>query len=458
MKKIVLTLIAAMICGFQTQSFASSSVDALIQKLEDKGILTDQDAAQLKDEIGANEKNSQESTFKTLLPDWLNNMKVSGDFRLRDQLQVRKVPLTSGGGHNFDRNRGRMRVRLNFEDQVNDKLKVIVGIATDGEGGTFPGNDRSNNITFGGNAGSEGTFNKSSLVLNKAYAVYTPASWATLMGGQMDNPIWEPASLLWDPDITPIGGVVQLQKRVNDLVTPFSTNAMFILKDNSPSTTTTKTDPYMFVTQEGIKGNLTDKVYYKAAASYYNLSNPTHLFLDNGTDLSGATTIGGNTIFPGTTSKYLYDFELVGGDIELGMNDPLGEMLDNLPVPVYVAQAGVFGSYYQNIEAPSGDNTSWEAGAYVGNSALNGWGTWKLQSYYKVLERDSWVDALPDDDFYSGDTDTAGWRNQLDIGLAKNAWFSLTYFRTHVYKTYGTTTFSQKAPEDLFQMDLNMKF
>ena len=285
MKKIVLTLTAAMIFVWQGPSFAASSVDALIQKLEDKGILTDQDAAQLKGEIAFNEQSSQQSTFKNLLPDWLNSMKLTGDFRLRDQIQVRKVKQAAGVD-NLDRNRGRFRARLNVEDQINDKMKVIVGIATNGESGTFPGNGRSNNITFGGNASGEGSFNKSSLVLNKAYAVYTPASWATLMGGQMDNPIWEPGSLLWDPDITPVGGAVQLQKRLNDYITPFTTNALFVLKDNSPSlsVTGTKTDPYMIVSQAGIKGNLTEKVYYKAAGSFYNVSNPHHLQLDNSLD------------------------------------------------------------------------------------------------------------------------------------------------------------------------------
>ena len=38
----------------------------------------------------------------------------------------------------------RIRARLNFEDQVNDKVKVVVGIATDG------GTARSNNYTLGG--------------------------------------------------------------------------------------------------------------------------------------------------------------------------------------------------------------------------------------------------------------------------------------------------------------------
>src|SRR5580704_8884799 len=95
MKKIVLTLTAGIIFAWQGLSFASS-VDALIQKLEDKGILTDQDAVQLKGQIASDEKSSTETTFKSLLPDWLNSIKLTGDFRLRDQLQVRKTKQAAG--------------------------------------------------------------------------------------------------------------------------------------------------------------------------------------------------------------------------------------------------------------------------------------------------------------------------------------------------------------------------
>jgi len=453
MKKNVLTLTVGIIFAWQGFSFAASSVDALIQKLEDKGILTDQDAAQLKGEIASNEQNAQQSTFKNMLPDWLNTMKLTGDFRLRDQQQVRKVKGGTASGDNLDRNRVRLRARLNIEDQINDKVKVIFGIATNGESGSFPGNQRSNNITFGGNAGSEGSFNKSALVLNKAYAIYTPASWATLIGGQMDNPIWEPGSLLWDPDITPIGGVVQLQKKLNDYMTPFTTNAIYILKDNTPSlsATGTKTDPYMIVSQAGLKGNLTEKVYYKAAGSFYDVSNPHHLQLDN--SLTTNTTNAPNT---GSGGMYSNSYELVGGALELGMNDPFGELL---PSPIYIPQVGAFGQFFKNVD-PSHQNSAWMIGGYMGSSAINGFGTWKVQSYYKVLERDSWLDAFPDDDFYSGDTDTAGYRTQLDIGLAKNVWFTMSYFRAHVYKliSSGVSGFSSTAPEDLFQMDLNFKF
>ena len=97
------------------------------------------------------------------------------------------------------------------------------------------------------------------------------------------------------------------------------------------------------------------------------------------------------------------DVIAVGADI--GMNDPFGELL---PSPIFIPQIGVFGDFAQNEAQQDKQNKAWEIGGYMGNTVLNGWGTWKIQSYYKVLERDSWLDILPDDDFYSGDTNTKG--------------------------------------------------
>jgi hypothetical protein len=464
MKKIVFTVVSAMLFSWQGPSYAASSVDALIQKLEDKGILTTQDAAQLKDEISANEKTSQETSFKGMLPDWLNTMKFSGDFRLRDQMERRQVPGGSATGSHLERNRGRFRARLNMEDQVNDKLKVIFGLATNGENSIGNGNPRSNNITFGGNNGTEGSFNKPTVVINKAYAVYTPTSFMTLMGGKLDNPMWEPASLLWDPDITPEGGTIQLQKKINDYFTPFSTTSFFVLKDAAPSTAVTafKTDPYMFVTQNGVKGNLTEKVYYKGALSYYNISNHNRVNLDFRPSAPGASGTNNTNSMSTVTGTYTYGFNVIGGSVDLGMNDPFGELL---PSPIYIPQIGVFGQYFDNM-TPSRQHTTWQLGYYMGSSAINGWGTWKIQTYYKVLERDSWLDILPDDDFYSGATDTHGWRTELDVGLAKNTWFTFSWFSTDVWKHIphllnGATNdvaFSKSAPETLFQADLNFKF
>jgi len=407
-----------------------------------------------------------------MIPDWVSSLKITGDFRFRDQLQVRKVAGGSIYSHEYI-NRARIRARLNFEDQITDKIKVVVGLATDG------GTSRSNNYTLGGSAYNYSTatgygtgienrdsFGKPAPVLNKAYAVYTPNSMITVMGGKLDNPIWEPggSSFLWDPDITPEGGSIQVQKKLNDYITPWIQEDVFDLHNVYNATSlAVRTDPYMMLTQGGIKGNLTDKVFYKAGVSWYDVNNPDH-FIFNET-LNTNTQIIGPTGVP--VYKYNYNNVIAEG-AEFGMNDPFGELL---PSPIYIPQIGLFGDYSQNQSSGDHDNKAWEAGAYVGNSALNGWGTWKLQSCFKVLERDSWLDILPDDDFYSGDTNTKGWRSQLDIGLAKNVWFTMAYFHDNVFRKIadigvpsgnnpnGTSAvMSGSAPEDLFQMDLNFKF
>jgi hypothetical protein len=471
MKKIVLTLLAAMILGWQGMSFAATSVDALIQKLEDKGILTNQEASQIKDQISGDESDAMQKSFKSQIPDWVSGLKVSGDFRIRDQVNRRDVPNGTSAGDNLVQNRARIRARLNFEDQVNDKLKMVVGIATGG------GTARSNNYTLGGaSANKDGvtnqdSFGKPEIILNKAYAVYTPNDMITVMGGKLDNPVWEPAnaSFFWDPDITPEGGAIQIQKKLNDYVTPWVQEVVFDLHNQTPtavngSTISVKTDPYMMLTQGGLKGNLTEKVYYKAAVSWYDINNPSHLVYGESVNTNSQVwnPLGYSVL------KYNFNDVIVEG-ADIGINDPFGDML---PTPIYIPQVGVFGDFASNQASGDKQNKAWEAGAYMGSSALNGWGTWKIQSYYKVLERDSWLDILPDDDFYSGDTNTKGWRSEIDIGLAKNVWFTMSYFHTNVFKdltnlgaatasaTNGpvSATMSKSAPEDLFQMDLNMKF
>jgi len=447
MKKIVLTLTAAILFAWQGLSFATSSVDALIQKLEDKGILTDQDAIQLKGEISYNEQTSQKATFKSMLPDWLNSIRLTGDFRLRYQYQRRDLP---SGGLVLPRNNGKYRGRLQLEDQINDKFKVIFGIATDG------GNPRSNNVIMGGNSTANDAFGKGFIVANKAYAIYSPASFVTLKAGKMDNPIWEPTYVLWDPDTTPEGGDIELQKKINDWITPFSTTGIFVLHDAAP-TGALRQDPFLFFEQYGIKGNLTDKAYYKAAGIYYNVHNPSNTLLTN--------SLGTNTIIQGYGLRYSFN-DVIGGTAELGLNNPLKDVL---PSFINVQQVGVIGQYTDNT-ASSRTGASWLIGGYAGNSVVNGWGTWRILTGYKVIERDAWLDSLPDNDFYSGDTNTAGYRTQLDIGLAKNVWMTLALFDTHVFKRFdsivtsvtpnsGTSTaFATRASETQAQVDLNFRF
>ncbi len=437
MKKTAWLLALGVFLAWQGMSMATTTVDALVQKLVEKGILTNQEATQIKGEISSDEEKAQKASFKSQLPGWVSNIKVGGDFRLRDQWEKKQV----NGSTNYARNRVRIRARVNFEDQINDKVKAIIGIATDG------GSARSNNETLGGNSSSLDDFGKAGVTLNKAYAIYTPNAYVTLKGGKMDNPLWEPGTMLWDPDITPEGGSIELQKKLNNYATAFSTDTVFVLHDSAPSSIT-RTNPYMLALQGGIRGDLTEKIYYKTAATWYDINNPSHIMFTNnsGTNTPGAITGG---------TGLAYNYRAIVGAAELGMNDPFGELL---PPSIYIPQAGVFGEYANNPSL-SKNNSAWMMGAYMGNPSINGWGTWKLKSFYKVVERDSWLDSILSDDFYGGDSSAAGWQNEIDIGLAKNVYLTVMYYHTHVYKPFSSVAaLAQKAPQDLVQTDINFNF
>ena len=104
-------------------------IDALIEKLIQKGILTPDEADNLKGQVAYDTATINEAAAKKAVPDWVQNFKVGGDFRARIQTDRRESGVPNAQGERF---RNRIRARLNFETKVNDKAKVVIGIATDG--------------------------------------------------------------------------------------------------------------------------------------------------------------------------------------------------------------------------------------------------------------------------------------------------------------------------------------
>jgi len=426
--------------AFSYAAGPDTQVDALVAKLVEKGILSQDEADVLKGRIAYDAKTIQESNMKTGLPDWVQNFKVGGDFRARVQSERRE---SGAGAAQGDRVRGRIRARLNFETKVNDKARVVLGIATDGGAqSTNQNNPRSNNYTFSSENGtSANPFSKPYVVLNKAYGQYMVNDKLTLTAGKMDSPIWEPMEFLMDSDITPEGGAIQYNYKVNSMIGLFATGGAFALNEFNPSTS----DPFMYVGQFGATIKPFDRLDAKAAFMYVGYGNIKSGF----TGPAGGSSSGtNNTLNTANGANGLkYDYSSPVGAIDIGLNDPFGELL-----PVYIPRVGVFGEYTRNPSAPD-KNAAWMAGAYIGNSKVGGWGTWKVTGAYKVLGRDAWLDIFPDSDFYGGQTDTKGVEAILEIGLAKNMTFALDYY--HARRMSSTVA---KAPEHLVQYDINWKF
>ena len=113
----------------------AGEIDILVEKLVEKGVLNHGEAAQILTETKEEIRRQVVAGESASVPQWAQNMKMKGDFRLRYQNAKYKNTVD-------DRNRARIRFRLGAEGKVNEKLKVAAGLAT---GGSDP---RSTNETL----------------------------------------------------------------------------------------------------------------------------------------------------------------------------------------------------------------------------------------------------------------------------------------------------------------------
>jgi polyhydroxyalkanoate synthesis regulator phasin len=415
MKKVILAVGIALIWfgGTNLGFSATTQVDALVEKLVEKGILNRKEAIQLKAEIAEDEKIVRQEGLKQDLPSWVNNIKFTGDLRTRYQWEEKDG--------SEERHRGRIRLRFGAEMKVNDELKAFTGFAS---GGSDP---RSTNQTF------QDTFQHPDLRLDYAYAEYKPKTWLTLDAGKIKGmPFWTPSDYLWDTDINSEGLAAKFGWAVRPNLN-LSLNTGFFVLDESSSDTS---DPFMMSLQPGFKWNILEsepeKLSLQTAFTYYIFDNVKGSTLDNS---SGTNTL--------KNSKLEYDYDAISLSSELGVKEPFGS-------EGIFPYAGIIGEYINNLD-PSTDNNGWLIGTKLGYKSVKGKKQWQLRYTYRDLEKDAWLDTFPDSDFYGGGTGVKGHEILLGYGLLKNVNLELDYY--HNKNTFGTI-----KEEDLFQFDVNYKF
>src|ERR1700733_6970860 len=167
-------------------------------------------------------------------PDWVKSVRISGDFRLREEWDIfdkRNSPffpnfsaLNAGAPFDLnnaagtspplldtteDRQRLRERFRLGIGSQVDDEWAIGLRLAT----GNTP-NPVSTNQTLG-NSLADDSFN-----LDRAFIRYQPTSWVTAWLGRFPDP-WFTTDLVWDDDVNFDGVAVQLTPKINDQLKSF---------------------------------------------------------------------------------------------------------------------------------------------------------------------------------------------------------------------------------------------
>jgi len=341
---------------------------------------------------------------------WYEKVKFSGDLRYRFE--------NINEDKKAERDRQRIRVRLNLDAPLDDYWKAKLQLATGGL--TDP---VSTNQTLGE------FFNRKTIDLSQAYLEYKVLfNNAKLSAGKVPNPFLNVGGnqLIWDGDLT-FDGIsgnanVDLAKDLNFF---FNGGGFWIAERDATC------DPMLYGGQWGLKGKFFD-IKYTVGGSYYLYKDAKGL-----TTFVDAAKSFGNTV---QGSAYRYNYKLAEGFLELGLN------LFNLPFALY-------GNAVKNMDdAVSVRNTGVNFGLNV--NKVKGEGTWAAGYYYRKLDRDAVVGAYSDSDFGGGGTDSAGHVFQAAYGITDSVTVKAAHFSNQ--KKYDLA--ASRIGYHRSQIDLELKF
>lgn len=193
MKKVSKRMIAlAGVLAIGMVAARAQSDGALLDALVKKGVLTDQEA----EDIRADETKDYAKTAgsKIALGDYVQKLQFYGDGRLRFETFSQNFNYQNGRALT-DRERYRLRFGLNYQysSQLSAGFELRSGTASD-----------TANQSFGG------SFTDASINVSKIFIQYKPTDYATLIAGKFTNPLYTPTDMVWANDLTPEGGAETL--------------------------------------------------------------------------------------------------------------------------------------------------------------------------------------------------------------------------------------------------------
>jgi len=401
----------------------AQSVESLLNKLVDKGILTQQEATGLRSE----DTNAPPKSFASKITgaSWVENLNFGGDFRGRFEENNADNPAY------YTRDRFRYRLRFGATMSLEDNFEIGLRLASGDPmtGGAINANPGGLPITANQTMGS--LESRKFLWIDAAYAKWTPiknADWTvSAMFGKMDNP-FQLSNMIWDYDIDPEGGAFQIAYHINDQHTLKGNGAFFVLDEINQGVGSVPTlqpthDPYVYGFQTLLESKWSPKFETSLSVAVFDIVHSDSLsakaqpFYNSGNtrDANGFLLYDYNPIIGTASATYkLASFPLYKGEFPL---KAIGEYMDNPGAPV--------------------NNQAFRVGGTLGKAGKRG--TWELNYRYQRLEADAWLDALEDDDngaFYASG-------NPQMTGTGKTSgWYGGTNVRGHLVQgTYSFTDY-----------------
>ncbi|GBG13208.1 uncharacterized protein NMK_0752 [Novimethylophilus kurashikiensis] len=252
----------------------ADSVDALLQALRDKGVLSQAEYDTFNNardnERVEKVKESALNKGKIKLGDYINSITPTGDVRVRYELRDAKGQAVNGtNGQNAFEKLGRARYawHLGFKSDSDNDFFTEFRFAS-GTNSRSPNNDFNNTVTT--DAGSAPMSKQGGAQVDRVMIGWNTTEWLTLKAGRMQNPLYT-TSMVWDGDLNPEGLAEELHTKFND-VDLFATLGQFSLRTKYDRQT--YTDP---ITGAVVKENnvATSKLFAFQGGAHYKFNDET---------------------------------------------------------------------------------------------------------------------------------------------------------------------------------------
>jgi hypothetical protein len=354
----------------------AQSSDALLNKLVQKGVLTQTEADELKKETDAGFDKAYRS--RTGLPDWVTQLKVFGDVRGRVEGFWTENNAAAADSFNNDRWRMRYRLRAGMIVTMKDNLELGFRLTSDEPVGNFGGDPISANTTFQDNG------SKKFIFVDQAYGRWTPFkrdSWS-LTGtiGKMENP-FSFSTMVFDDDYTPEG--VALQSVINlNKSHVVRLNGGFFWLDEIAQGSDSDNDSFLLGAQARWDAKWSECVDSSLGFAILAITDEQSL-----TNFAVPNINVGNTRFANGALVHDYTPLIVDAAVGYTFNS----------APYYKGKFPIraIGTFMHNPGAPN-DNDGYEAGIVFGKAGKKQ--TWEASYRWRRLEADAWYEEITDSD------------------------------------------------------------
>jgi hypothetical protein len=462
---------------------AEDSNTVLLKALLNKGILTEDEYAQItKDQVVEKEQDKNRSKGITI-SDYLDDVKLTGDIRARYEYrkasgQNEANPPSGVASEQLDR--GRYAYHIGFVTSADKDFFAELRFASNNAA-------RSPNVTFSSQS-TNGYNDKSGGAVNvdRAYVGWNITDWATVVAGRMKNDLYKTV-MKFDSDITPEGVSERFKYKFNDQLDFFgSLNQWAVsgtldeVQTGTPTVTTNQTSGWEYLEQVGAHYKFDENKSAKVAVSYESYTSPSgksgvNLYANFNPNAAGAY---GTTGTMGVNNLSVIDipaeFNVLRGNtaFRLWADYAYNFDADKRAIASGIANAANFKNentaYLVGLQVGSAkDLKTWEKqSTYWGDTAGMGKGDWSGRLWWQHIEAFAVNQNQIDSDIMNAMVNMEGWAASGIYMLGGNFFSTVTYAHgSRINSALGTggsldTTKANIAADNynLLQLDLTYKF